>query len=91
MRETFDEALPAYSGEDCDLWGRVKRYGLTGRYDRCIAVHLRASGGRLSAKTVAYSHIANHWHFLRQGVSSLPYPWNYARFMAFCISFPSCL
>ena len=42
MRETFDEALPAYSlGEDYDLWVRVKRYGLTGRYDRCVAVHLR--------------------------------------------------
>ena len=55
MRESFDERLPAYSlGEDYDLWVRAKRYGLTGRYDRCIAVHLRASGGRLSARKMAY-------------------------------------
>ena len=82
-------SLPQYSlGEDYDLWVRVKRYGLTGRYDRCVAVHLRASGGRLTARTMAYSHIANHWHFLRKGVSSLPYPWNYARFLALCIKLP---
>ena len=37
---------------------------------------------------MAYSHIANHWHFLRKEVSSLPYPWNYARFMALCIKLP---
>jgi GT2 family glycosyltransferase len=88
-RETFDEALPAYSlGEDYDLWVRIKRYGLTGRYDRCVAVHLRASGGRLSARKMAYSHIANHWHFLRKGVCNLPYPWSYARFVALCIKLP---
>ena len=29
-RETFDEALPAYSlGEDYDLWVRINRYGFT--------------------------------------------------------------
>ena len=89
MRESFDERLPAYSlGEDYDLWVRAKRYGLTGRYDRCIAVHLRASGGRLSARKMAYSHIANHWHFIRKGVSTLPYPWSYARFLALCIKLP---
>jgi len=89
MRESFDEQLPQYSlGEDYDLWVRAKRYGLTGRYDRCIAVHLRASGGRLSARKMAYSHIANHWHFLRKGVSTLPYPWAYARFVALCIKLP---
>jgi glycosyltransferase involved in cell wall biosynthesis len=88
-RESFDERLPEYSlGEDYDLWVRAKRYGLTGRYDRCVAVHLRASGGRLNARKMAYSHIANHWHFLRKGVSSLPYPWNYARFVALCIKLP---
>jgi hypothetical protein len=43
-REAFDGDLPADSlGEDYDLWVRVKRYGLTGRYDRCIAAHLKAS------------------------------------------------
>ena len=57
---------------------------LTGRYDRCIAVHLKASAGRLSAKEIGYSHLANHRHFLRKGVSSLPCPWNYARFVALC-------
>jgi GT2 family glycosyltransferase len=88
-REGFDERLPKYSlGEDYDFWVRAKRYGLTGRYDRCVAVHLRTSGGRLSARTMAYSHIANHWHFLRKGVSSLPFPWNYARFVALCIKLP---
>jgi GT2 family glycosyltransferase len=88
-RESFDERLPEYSlGEDYDLWVRAKRYGLTGRYDRCIAVHLRASGGRLSARRKAYSHIANHWHFVRKGVSTLPYPWAYARFVALCIKLP---
>jgi GT2 family glycosyltransferase len=88
-RETFDEALPGYSlGEDYDLWVRVKRYGVTGKYDCCIAVHLKASGGRLSPKKMAYSHLANHWHFLRKGVSSLPYPWSYARFVGLCIKLP---
>ena len=88
-RESFDEQLPQYSlGEDYDLWVRAKRYGLTGRYDRCIAVHLRASSGRLSARRKAYSHIANHWHFVRKGVSTLPYPWAYARFVALCIKLP---
>jgi GT2 family glycosyltransferase len=88
-RESFDESLPKYSlGEDYDFWVRAKRYGLTGRYDGCVAVHLRAAGGRLSARKMAYSHIANHWHFLRKGVSSLPYPWSYARFMALCIKLP---
>jgi len=88
-RETFDEALPAYSlGEDYDLWVRIKRYGFTGKYDRCIAVHLKASGGRLSPRKMAYSHLANHWHFLRKGVSSLPFPWSYARFVGLCIKLP---
>jgi GT2 family glycosyltransferase len=88
-RENFDEQLLQYSlGEDYDLWVRAKRYGFTGRYDRCIAVHLRASGGRLSARRKAYSHIANHWHFVRKGVSTLPYPWAYARFVALCIKLP---
>ena len=88
-RENFDEQLLQYSlGEDYDLWVRAKRYGFTGRYDRCIAVHLRASGGRLNARRKAYSHIANHWHFVRKGVSTLPYPWAYARFVALCIKLP---
>ena len=88
-RETFDEALPAYSlGEDYDLWVRISRYGFTGKYDRCIAVHLKASGGRLSPRKMAYSHLANHWHFLRKGVSSLPVPWSYARFVCLCIKLP---
>ena len=89
MRETFDETLPAYSlGEDYDLWVRVKRYGLTGTYDCCIAVHLKASGGRLTPRKMAYSHLANHWHFLSKGVSSLPHPWSYLRFLALCIKLP---
>ena len=40
---------------------------------------IKASAGRLTARKMAYSRNANYWHFLRKGVSSLPYPWNYAR------------
>jgi hypothetical protein len=71
-RETFDEALPAYSrGQDYDLWLRAKWYGLTG--DTIVALRfIKASAGRLTARKMVYSHNANHWHFLRKGVSSLP-------------------
>jgi glycosyltransferase involved in cell wall biosynthesis len=56
-RETFDDELPGYSfGEDYDFWVRVRCYGITGVYDRCIAVHLQAAGGRYSPARVAYSH-----------------------------------
>jgi hypothetical protein len=44
-RETFDDELPGYCfGEDYDFWLRARRYGITGIYDRCIAVHLQAAG-----------------------------------------------
>ena len=44
-RETFDDELPGYCfGEDYDFWVRARRYGITGIYDRCIAVHLQAAG-----------------------------------------------
>ena len=43
--ETFDENLPLYSyGEDYDLSIRLERYGLVGRFQGCIGVHLETPG-----------------------------------------------
>jgi GT2 family glycosyltransferase len=88
-RETFDEELPGYSfGEDYDFWVRVRRYGITGIYDRCLAVHLQAAGGRSSPAKVAYSRLANHWHFYQKGISHLPWPWSLVRIGFMCVKFP---
>jgi glycosyltransferase involved in cell wall biosynthesis len=89
-RETFDDELPGYCfGEDYDFWVRVRRYGITGIYDRCIAVHLQAAGGRSSPAKVAYSRLANHWHFYKKGISHLPWPWSLVRIGFNCVKFPS--
>jgi glycosyltransferase involved in cell wall biosynthesis len=88
-RETFDDELPGYCfGEDYDFWVRVRRYGVTGVYDRCIAVHLQAAGGRSSPAKVAYSRLANHWHFYQKGISHLPWPWSLVRIGFICLKFP---
>jgi glycosyltransferase involved in cell wall biosynthesis len=88
-RETFDDELPGYSfGEDYDFWVRVRCYGITGVYDRCIAVHLQAAGGRYSPARVAYSHLANQWHFYQKGTSHLPWPWSLVRIGFMCVAFP---
>jgi glycosyltransferase involved in cell wall biosynthesis len=88
-RETFDDELPGYCfGEDYDFWVRVRRYGITGIYDRCIAVHLQAAGGRSSPAKVAYSRLANHWHFYQKGISHLPWPWSLVRIGFICVKFP---
>jgi glycosyltransferase involved in cell wall biosynthesis len=88
-RETFDDELPGYSfGEDYDFWVRVRCYGITGVYDRCIAVHLQAAGGRYSPARVAYSHLANQWHFYQKGTSHLPWPWSLVRIGFMCVALP---
>jgi GT2 family glycosyltransferase len=88
-RETFDDELPGYCfGEDYDFWVRARRYGITGVYDRCIAVHLQAAGGRSSPAKVAYSRLANHWHFYQKGISHLPWPWSLVRIGFICVKFP---
>jgi GT2 family glycosyltransferase len=88
--ETFDDELPGYSfGEDYDLWVRVRRYGITGIYDRCIAVHLKAAARRSNPARVAYSRLANHWHFYKKGISHLPWPWSLVRIGYMCVKFPS--
>jgi GT2 family glycosyltransferase len=88
-RETFDDELPGYSfGEDYDFWVRVRQYGITGIYDRCIAVHPQAAGGRSNPAKVAYSLLANHWHFYQKGISHLPWPWSLVRIGFMCVKFP---
>jgi hypothetical protein len=87
--ETFDEDLKGYTfGEDYDIWVRVSRYGITGKFDRCVAVHLKAPGGRSDPAKVAYSRLTNHWHFLRKGVSHLSPTRELARFLYTCVKFP---
>ena len=89
-RETIDDELPGYCYvEDNDFWVRARRYGITGIYDRCIAVHLQAAGGRSSPAKVAYSRLANHWHFYQKGISHLPWPWSLVRIGFICVKFPS--
>ena len=87
--EAFDDELPGYSfGEDYDFSVRVRRYGITGVYDRCIAVHLKAAGGRSNPAGVAYSHLANHWHFHQKGISHLPWPWSLVWIGYMCVTLP---
>jgi GT2 family glycosyltransferase len=80
--ECFDENLPRYGyAEDYDLSVRLMNYGHVGRFSRCIAVHLQHSDGRIPGKLMGYSMIANNWYFLRKGVTHLPFPMNYIRFV----------
>jgi GT2 family glycosyltransferase len=71
--EKFDETLPLYAfGEDYDISMRVQRYGLIGRYEECVGVHLKTTGGRVNEVQRGYAIIANNWYFLRKGVTHLP-------------------
>jgi GT2 family glycosyltransferase len=79
--EKFDENLPLYSfGEDYDISMRLRRYGLIGKYQKCIAVHLKTQGGRVNEVQRGYSIVANNWYFLRKGIVHLPRPLALARF-----------
>ncbi len=84
--EVFDENLPFYSyGEDYDLSIRLERYGLIGKYDGCIGVHLETPGGRVREELRGYSFVANNWYFLRKGVMHLPLVMAWARFWSMCV------
>ena len=84
--ETFDENLPFYSyGEDYDLSMRLQRYGLIGKFDGCIGVHLATPGGRVREVLRGYSFIANNWYFLRKGVTHLPLLMAWIRFVLICV------
>jgi glycosyltransferase involved in cell wall biosynthesis len=84
--EPFDENLPLYSyGEDYDISIRLERYGLVGRYDRCVGVHLETPGGRVREVQRGYSLVANNWYFLRKGVRHLPVFLAWARFWLICV------
>ena len=79
-RETFDEELPGYSfGEDYDFWVRVggtASQGYTIVASPCTSKRL---GEGSSPAKVAYSRLANHWHFYQRGISHLPWPWSLVR------------
>jgi GT2 family glycosyltransferase len=71
--EKFDENLPLYAfGEDYDISMRLRRYGIIGRFEGCIGVHLKTPGGRINEVQRGYSIIANNWYFMRKGVTHLP-------------------
>jgi GT2 family glycosyltransferase len=84
--ESFDENLPFYSyGEDYDFSIRLERYGLIGRFDGCIGVHLEAPSGRVREVLRGYSFVANNWYFLKKGVMHLPVLLAWIRFWAICV------
>jgi glycosyltransferase involved in cell wall biosynthesis len=84
--ETFDENLPFYSyGEDYDLSLRLEHYGLVGKFDGCIGVHLATPGGRVREVLRGYSFVANNWYFLRKGVMHLPLLLAWIRFVLICV------
>jgi glycosyltransferase involved in cell wall biosynthesis len=87
-RETFDEELPGYSfGEDYDFWVRVRRYGVTGIYDRCLAVHLQAAGEVSACQSGVFAS-RQPLAFLSKGISHLPWPWSLVRIGFMCVKFP---
>jgi GT2 family glycosyltransferase len=84
--EHFDENLPYYSyGEDYDLSIRLERYGLVGRFDGSVGVHLETPGGRVREVLRGYSFVANNWYFLRKGVMHLPFVIAWTRFWSMCV------
>ncbi|HZC35023.1 MAG TPA: glycosyltransferase [Chthoniobacterales bacterium] len=84
--ETFDENLPFYSyGEDYDLSMRLEHYGLVGKFDGCIGVHLATPAGRVREVLRGYSFVANNWYFLRKGVTHLPLLMAWIRFVLICV------
>ncbi len=83
--ELFDENLPFYSyGEDYDLSIRLQHYGLIGRFNGCIGVHLATPGGRVREVLWGYSFVANNWYFLKKGVIHLPFLMGWIRFWSIC-------
>jgi GT2 family glycosyltransferase len=84
--ERFDENLPFYSyGEDYDMSMRLERYGLIGKFDGCIGVHLAMPGGRVSELLRGYSFVANNWYFLKKRVVHLPLVLAWPRFVLICV------
>jgi GT2 family glycosyltransferase len=80
--ETFDESLPSYAyGEDYDLSVRLERYGLIGKFDGCIGVHLATPGGRVRELLRGYSFVANNWYFMQKRVIHLPLFLAWLRFL----------
>jgi GT2 family glycosyltransferase len=84
--ENFDENLPLYSyGEDYDLSIRLERYGLVGRFQGCVGVHLETPTGRVREELRGYSFVANNWYFLKKGVMHLPLHMAWIRFWLVCV------
>jgi GT2 family glycosyltransferase len=84
--ENFDENLPLYSyGEDYDLSIRLERYGLVGRFQGCVGVHLETPTGRVREELRGYSFVANNWYFLKKGVMHLPLHMAWTRFWLVCV------
>jgi GT2 family glycosyltransferase len=84
--EPFDENLPFYSyGEDYDMSMRLERYGLVGKFDGCIGVHLATPGGRVRELLRGYSFVANNWYFLKKRVVHLPLVLAWLRFVLICV------
>jgi GT2 family glycosyltransferase len=71
--EKFDENLPLYGfAEDYNLSMRLERYGLVGKFARCVAVHLAVPVGRVNEVQRGYSLIANQWYHVRHGLVHVP-------------------
>ena len=84
--ERFDENLPFYSyGEDYDMSIRLERYGLIGKFEGCIGVHLATPRGRVRELLRGYSFVANNWYFLKKGVTHLPLTLAWLRFLLICV------
>jgi GT2 family glycosyltransferase len=87
--ERFDEQLPLYSfNEDYDLSNRLEGYGLVGRFDGCVSVHLESPSGRVREDMRGYSLVANNYYFIKKGTSHLPTPLAWIRFWPICVIKP---
>ena len=66
--EPFDERLPLYSYmEDMDFGTRARRHGHIGYYYGSLAVHLRASEGRVSYRALGFSEVMNPAYLAAKG------------------------
>lgn len=68
IAEPFDERLPLYSYmEDMDFGTRVRRHGHIGYYFGSLAVHLRASEGRVCHRVLGFSEVMNPAYLASKG------------------------
>ncbi|MGB8353511.1 MAG: glycosyltransferase [Chthoniobacteraceae bacterium] len=67
-KERFDERLPLYSVmEDVDFGTRARRHGEVGYFFGSMAVHLRASAGRVNQRMLGFAEVMNPAYLARKG------------------------